>query len=727
MSDAETSKELSYLAALYEEPFFQDHSGNESATGFLTKWKDSPAEKHPWIVVVGEYGTGKTALTKVLLYRWMQDYLKNPLSPIPFRIELSSFTRQFDSRTLLHQFLDTHKLGHLPIEFVEHLIRTGRIVLLLDGYDEMAQHLHARERRACLETLAHFSAAGGNGMLTSRPNYFTEAEELNILELVYRSLSAKYKLQPLDTAVLEKERETDALFQKHFLERCERILRDLDRNQTECLIKRALKLDAEGQTVVLRVLDRIFRSTQEGNTLSLSGKPIIISYLLEIVEELKSEDKKQALLAPGTKLGEWQIYDLIVNQLMVRDFKQRSSDMLPGRRKEFLKRLAVKLSQKETLIIDEAGFTSFVQDDFLEELKKLPKEIQKEELDRLFADLRGSGTLTRISDSGTGRMVWRFSHNSLREFLVASRLCDLLNETNVEPPVLPTTEPMRSFVASLPPLELRRLMTNMQNVLKVASTPTIGTYLELIWSAGLELFKAEPDPRKAFLAHVCGDPVSLRGLTLSRLSLSRADKPLNLQGCNLSGSTLCDLLMDACDLTKADLSDVTLDGVSLKEANLREAQFARALLVDTNMTDAVLEGANFCGIDPVCRIIVGDRVLENRDAVGWLAASGAKTDDVPKIFIAKHRASYEIALKISRKLLEQPKRQLLGLVQRGAAKQDTSAARKFIEVLFSSGFAHKTTAHEELVELTTLGRTRLQEFASGTVLPNELADFFECP
>ena len=43
-------------------------------------------------------------------------------------------------------------------------------------------------------------------------------------------------------------------------------------------------------------------------------KPVIVSYLLDVVEELKRDE------ASGSegKLTEWQIYELIINKLMVR-------------------------------------------------------------------------------------------------------------------------------------------------------------------------------------------------------------------------------------------------------------------------------------------------------------------------------------------------------------------------------------------------------------------------
>jgi predicted NACHT family NTPase len=174
--------------------------------------------------VTGEYGTGKTALTKILQYRWLQEYKRNPALPIVFRIELRDFARQFDANGLLHHFLDKNDLGHVSLDFVRSLLQSGRIILLLDGYDEMAQYLHTRERRACLEALAELSAGGARGVLTSRPNYFSEGEELQVFEILYRSLStASYGATLATTQLLERERRIDELLGQ-FINRFERTL-----------------------------------------------------------------------------------------------------------------------------------------------------------------------------------------------------------------------------------------------------------------------------------------------------------------------------------------------------------------------------------------------------------------------------------------------------------------------------------------------------------------------
>ncbi|HEU0152169.1 MAG TPA: NACHT domain-containing protein, partial [Arenimonas sp.] len=256
---------INALLETYEEPLFRDAQGEELATVWLREWKNSSSTKSPWLVVLGEYGTGKTALTQKIQSNWIEDYVKNPAEPIPFRIELRSFTRQFDARSLIHHFLDTNKLGHVPIDFVFHLIRNRRVILVLDGYDEMAQFLNARERRTCLATLAELASAGAKGILTSRPNYFTETEELHVFEALYTSLERnKYHISQIDRLYIAGERSVDELLENYLINKNERYLRDLTPEQTKALVRRKLSSDPAGQEIVIALLNKIFREEVDG-------------------------------------------------------------------------------------------------------------------------------------------------------------------------------------------------------------------------------------------------------------------------------------------------------------------------------------------------------------------------------------------------------------------------------------------------------------------------------
>ena len=77
LGDTAVATELRRLSDIYEEPDFSDSYGKEQATSFLTDWKNTHSNMGKWLLITGEYGTGKTALTGVLHFAFY------PVTPEP--------------------------------------------------------------------------------------------------------------------------------------------------------------------------------------------------------------------------------------------------------------------------------------------------------------------------------------------------------------------------------------------------------------------------------------------------------------------------------------------------------------------------------------------------------------------------------------------------------------------------------------------------------------------
>lgn len=721
--------DLQYLNSLYEEPVFNDALGREPVMEFLERWSLSEDRDKRWLIVTGEYGTGKTALTRVLQYRWTKLYRLDTSRPLPFRIELRDFTRQFDARSLLHHFLDTNNLGHIPIDFLFSLIRSGRILLLLDGYDEMAQYLTSRERRVCLEALAELSADGARGILTSRPNYFTEAEELQVLEVLYASLErSAHILRGMSRMIVERERQLDSLLEAHFLERYERGLEDLTPEQTLSLIDRHLAGDPNGRQVIRTILERVFRNLDVGQAVSLSGKPVIISYLLQIVEQLKQSPEDFEHI----EFTEWGVFELILEQLMLRDFA-RSQRIIPERREHFLRQLALWLTQRDNSIINEEDFRSLVQRTFALEIRSLGAKGRVQETEALFEDLRSSATLTRGSDGV--QQGWQFSHNSLREFLVTRELLDGVKRQSPVEMSVPVSDPMRIFVESMGPADLASSTASLTKLWpQRRQMRGVEQVLDLLWTAGLRLNGSEDDPASAFIRQVAGG-LDLAGATLSRISVSSPDRAAHLRAVRLAESVLVDVDFTEAILTGADFHDAILESVKFSYADLSLCSFQGALLADVDLTGATVRGADFSGIDRCSSIIVRrdarsdgvviDRLVGANAVNGYLRYLGSKTDPVDHFDVWVHHPRFPIVDKICRKLAEQGLRQVRGLVQRGAAQRDVEFARAFLDFLVAAGIAQRDGGHSDLVGATPSGREQLARLADHRILPEQIATFLE--
>ena len=726
LTDSPLGVTLHHLNEVYEEPEFEDDLGKEKATNYLADWLRDPSPSHPWLVIVGEYGTGKTALTQILQLRWAQLYRQGIGTPLPFRIELRDFTRQFDARGLLHHFMDRNYLAHMPVDFVESMIAQGRVVLLLDGYDEMAQYLNVRERRACLSALADLASGGARGILTSRPNYFTEAEELRVYEVLYQQLSRQRTLLDADRAVLSTEQKLDAILDRFLVHRRERNLKDLNPEQTEALIRRQLSGDPVGADLVIGLLRRVFRSTHESGEQSLGGKPVIISYLLDVVAELKT-DKDELSAAEGLKttLSEWEIFGIIVNKLMLRDY-HRVTELLPSERKTFLTSLAMTLAKEHKKALTENDFADLVREHFRTLIQRRTTEGVTDFATALIDDLRSSSTLTR-SPQVRG-YTWGFSHNSLREFLLTSAIIGADDPDRLVPDQVPLTDSMLLFARSMP----RELSDSVKARITRGWPARLGhkgldQLLSLTWMSFRDA--CDDSVRKALTA-IVGEGLDLSGCRLTGMNLAgHPGHSVDLRGLNASGSELAELDLSYTDLGTAKLDNAVLDACELVGCSLRQASAHGIFMLDCNLTGIDVDDASFLALDRDSTAFIEQQdsvqYLQGEELVGYLAYLGAKTDPIDPIDVFRHSPNFDIFDNILRNLGSGRWSQRRGLEQRGPSQKDVTFARSFVESLLGAGIIEAKGGAPNLVGPTQPGRQLIAKYVNGSVDPSLAAAFRE--
>lgn len=453
---------------------------------------------------------------------------------------------------------------------------------------------------------------------------------------------------------------------------------------------------------------------------------VSLSSLLEVVEGLKNQPAQES---SDSELTEWEVYKLIIDQLMLRDFR-RSPELAPEDRRGILHKLAILLSRAETPFIREEEFRELVSKYFAKELRKHSSQERAKHADQLFSDVRSSATLTRAVN--TIKEGWRFSHNSLREYLVAEFCVRELHAKRVVSEEVPISDAMRLFVASKPKSKIMDLLRLLSEVWpQRLSTQQIGQVLCLLWDGALRVFSAETDPAGTALRRISGTTLALNNVELSRIILSTEKNPAILHSANFSGSTLNAINLTSSALINSDLSDSLLESVVFSNADLRGAIFKGSMLVDVDFSGANLNGADFRGVQPDSISIVveaasGERtrsVIYREEALGYLAFNEAKIDPIPPSAIARHHPKYSIVEKIISKLCEQSLRQRRGLAQRGAARQDTRFAHRFVKNLETNGLIHKPTNRKDLVEVTESGRQQLTKFAETGELPDAVLEF----
>jgi hypothetical protein len=206
--------------------------------------------------------------------------------------------------------------------------------------------------------------------------------------------------------------------------------------------------------------------------------------------------------------------------------------------------------------------------------------------------------------------------------------------------------------------------------------------------------------------------------------MSSSERPANLSNATFAGAMLWDVDLSYSICESTDFSRACLDGVSFVDADLTSAVFQQCILFEIDVSRAELTDADFQNVDSDIRILVDGLVMDGFAALGYLAFHGAKVDQIPSIWKWVHSPKFDILDKIARKLLEQGQRQILGLTQKGAAREDPEFARRLLEVFLKEKWVESVRGRKDRAMCTELGRQVLSGVIKREALPKALEDVF---
>lgn len=134
------------------------------------------------LAMLGDLGTGKSTLASFLAYEMAKAYLADPLRhPAPVLIKLLNVRKEvsLESIVITHfsEQLEKSEIDDFSFSRFEYLVQRGRIVLLFDAFDEMAERVRPLVMRNNLKELIRLSEQGGKVLLTCRTHYFRNREE----------------------------------------------------------------------------------------------------------------------------------------------------------------------------------------------------------------------------------------------------------------------------------------------------------------------------------------------------------------------------------------------------------------------------------------------------------------------------------------------------------------------------------------------------------------------
>lgn len=173
---------------------------------YLNQWLSESGQRQ--LALLGEYGQGKSTGSLVFSYHLMQRFNGEP-PRIPILLELRGKSpKTLQPLELLSLWAKDYRID--PKALMK-LLQAGRLLLIFEGFDEMAEVSNAEARFGHFRSLWRFCYPKAKILITGRPNFFLDDQELKALLGVDVSTATGAYVQALHLQPFDQSQIADSL------------------------------------------------------------------------------------------------------------------------------------------------------------------------------------------------------------------------------------------------------------------------------------------------------------------------------------------------------------------------------------------------------------------------------------------------------------------------------------------------------------------------------------
>jgi len=355
-----------------EEHYGKDYGWIE---GYINKWLDDPCKEH--ISILGEFGTGKTWFTHHYAWLLMKKYReakeKGLARPrLPLVIQLRDYAKALDCQNLIADFFfRKHEINLPGYSAFEQLNRMGRLLLIFDGFDEMADKLDRQKMINNFWELARVVVPGAKAILTCRTEHFPHAKEgRDLLNAQLKASTAYLTGNPPQFEILELE-----LFNE---------------DQIRAVLSKQAKKPEDVDLIMAHAA-----------LIELATRPVMLELILEALPDIEA----------GKPIDLSRIYLYAIRKKLDRNIQPWRTFTSMADKMYFMCEVS-----HEMLTLDKMSLNYRL---FPDRLKNLfgPVVAEQKDLDHWHYDMMGNSLLIRNDDGD-----YAPAHRSFPEFFVAFKL-----------------------------------------------------------------------------------------------------------------------------------------------------------------------------------------------------------------------------------------------------------------------------------------------------------------
>jgi hypothetical protein len=299
--------------------------GCRSADGSLYKpmdeyvdaWLDDPDRNH--ISILGDYGTGKTSFCRQYAAKLGRRWLADPdRHRIPVLISLRDYATAMNLRQMITDFLVNRYGIQAGYEAFSRFNADGKLALLFDGFDEMAQKVDYQTTADNFEELARAVEARSKVVLTCRTPYFRTRQEAE--ELLRGQTSEAWETSEIVIDLTERPNfEIVGLL-------------PFDRGDIQAMLRARFPVEWE------RYWEQIERTY---NLAELAQRPVLLDMIARSLPDLK----------PGQAANAAGLYEAYTDLWLARDEEKGRTLITRADKRLFMQGLALEMSRRDELSI----------------------------------------------------------------------------------------------------------------------------------------------------------------------------------------------------------------------------------------------------------------------------------------------------------------------------------------------------------------------------------------